>query len=94
MKQGKLQEILFDMYREAYQKATPSADFDELNEKYHGDIPFTDYYIPHKNLEEIFDRHISKYKLSRNEKNSLSFSYYLGCTPSGNKNILDKTDKT
>ena len=81
------EDALLAAYREAYAKATPSADFDELmkteerNEFGQKVIHFEDYGITNELADEILENICKKYKLSKLMRRKLRINYYLGCSP-------------
>ena len=73
-----------NIYREMYKKAEPSADIDDLMAKGVTSQPnwFRNYYLPKEEFEEIFDRKCKEFKLSKREKEKVSFEIFLGAGPS------------
>lgn len=86
-----LKEIVLNIYRELYQKATPSADFDQLLEDAKVDdegrkvIDYESYYLDSDVYDEIVKRHIKENKLTGFDKTAVQFEVYLGVGPSGAK---------
>ena len=90
-RQERLIRLVYNIFRELYKQATPSADFDELvenatlNERGEKVIPFNDYEIEREKMDEIYKRMTSRKEsgmiLSEWEKRSVSFQVYLGCSP-------------
>ena len=87
LSEKKRTKIIYDIYREAYKKATPSADFDELVKKSPRTkegvkkIPFNDYSIEESVLDDIIERNIKNNKLNKLEGRGIKTSIYLGCSP-------------
>lgn len=85
-RKDKLLDIVYDIYREMYQRAEPSADFDllvETAEVVDGKkvIPYTSYKIDDNLMMEILNRHLSNHKLTRQEKDAIKFEVLLGVSP-------------
>ena len=84
----RLEEIIFDCYRELYKESTPSADFDALLEAAPSDnmgrkvIKYDDYYIPREKFEEIAEKHKKRMKMYRHEEHAYGIAVYLGASPS------------
>ena len=81
-----LREVAFDIYRELYANATPSANFDELFE--HAEIvdgkriiPYEDYEIEEEILMGIMNKHLIANKLKKHEKDAIKFEVLLGVSP-------------
>ncbi len=59
MKQNKIDDALFDCYRELFANSTPKGDFDQLvenatiNDRGQKEIPFDDYEIGEARFQEI-----------------------------------------
>lgn len=91
-KKKTLTDVVFDVYRELYKKATPSADFDELwaNAEINDDgqrvIHYMDYYLDKDEYNAIVDKYVKRFK-RRGEAftNGLKFEAYLGCGPTSHK---------
>lgn len=89
----KLKEILFDIYRDLYKASEPSADFDYLVETAEIDkygrkiIPYDKYFIDQTIMESIIQNHMVKNKLTKREKNAISFEIYLGCSPTQKREV-------
>ena len=90
-KKDKITQALWDCLVELFAKSTPSADFNKLveeapiNERGQKEIPFMDYEIDFDEMEEIIDKHRTKFlKYSRNKhfhERQFNFNIYLGCSP-------------
>jgi hypothetical protein len=85
------EEIFFEMYRQAFKKSTPSADFDKLlenatiNKRGEKEIPFMDYECEHEVLEDIFNETLKKFKVPKYRHDSFKISYWLGPIPKTKK---------
>lgn len=83
----KLKDIILDIYRELYEKSTPSVDFDMLVENAEIDefgrkiIPYDDYEIEGELLSEIINKYISKNKLKKIDAQIIKCEVYLGVSP-------------
>jgi len=76
-------KVVMDMYREMYTKSDPSADIDRLVENGTTKKPnwFSDYYLPKEEFVKIFNKVSKKHRLTRKEKEKVSFEVYLGAGP-------------
>ena len=91
-KKKTLTDVMFDLYRELYKKAMPSADFDELytnaeiNEDGQKVIHYMDYYLDRDEYNAIVEKYVNRFK-RRGESfiNGLRFEAYLGCGPTSYK---------
>jgi len=87
MKQSKIDEALFDCYRELFANSTPKGDFDklveaaEINERGQKEIPFMDYEISEEKFEQILKDTLSKHKVPKSLHRSFSIAIHLGCSP-------------
>jgi len=84
----KLWNICMEIYREAYKKSEPSADFDKLIKSGEAKQPqfFMKYYIPEKILTEIIDKHTKG--LSKYDKHRVETAILLGCSPTSVKKAM------
>ena len=80
-----LQEIRRDIYREAYRKSEPKADFDAMvasgeagQERF-----YMKYYLPDEILLEIIATHCKRNKLDKIESTRVKGTVLLGCAPTG-----------
>ena len=86
-RRNRLQELIYECYRELYREAEPSANFDELLEAAPLDewgrkvIQYNDYYLPREKFESIANKHKNKMKMNNMEEHSYEFMVYLGATP-------------
>ena len=86
-KKKSLKDIVFDIYRELYINAEPSADFDKLLESAdilldgRKDIHYENYEIDDELMDEIVEKHLVENKLSRRERGAVKFEVYLGASP-------------
>lgn len=91
MKESKTEKIIWDIYRELYANSEPKADFNELynsaqkNEKGEKIIPFENYFIEQKLMDEIIERNLKGKRLTKLAKNSIRVNVYLGCSPMSKK---------
>lgn len=87
MKQSKLDEALFDCYRELFANSTPKGDFDklvesaEINERGQKEIPFMDYELAEEKFEQIIKDTLTKHKVPKSLHRSFSIAIHLGCSP-------------
>lgn len=83
----KTDQIIWDIYRELYKNAEPSADFDELydaaeiNSEGQKVIPFMNYTIPEVDFDRIVGEQLKGKRLTKLKKNSIKMHLYLGATP-------------
>lgn len=88
MKDKKLIEVIFEIFRRAYKESDPPVDFDKLIEI--GETKkegwFNKYYLPTKRLTEIFDEVCKERKIKDYYKGKIAINVYLGGSPSGVKN--------
>lgn len=91
MKLKKIEQLIWDIYRDLYKNSTPSVNFDELvenatlNERGEKVIPFMDYYIDQDKMDEIVESHLKRKRLSEWEIKGIKFQVYLGCSPTSNR---------
>jgi hypothetical protein len=82
-------KIMFDIYRQMYKEATPSADFDVLmeespiNEKGQKVIDFLSYSLAQNRQDEIIEEHLKGRRLTKIKKQMIRNSTILGCSPKG-----------
>ena len=87
----KVQKIIWDIYKELYANSQPKADFDKLvnsaekNEKGEKIIPFENYFIDQKLMDEIIKKHLKNKRLTKLTKNSIRVNVYLGVSPVSKK---------
>lgn len=77
----KLTKILLEVYREVYSHI--GVDFDKIDKT---ENFFLDYELCDKEQEKILNRVINKYKLGGWQRQCIKNSYWLGCSPVGEKN--------
>jgi hypothetical protein len=92
----KIDNLILDIYRELYKKATPPADFDKLvenatlNERGQKEIPFMDYEIEDSVMNDILrtmtTRKACGMILNTHEKRLINFQIILGCSPKSKHN--------
>ena len=92
-------DIYKELMIEAYKAATPPADYEELynkapiNERGERIIPYKDHIISIKDLDDIFDSVMKKYKVNPYMSKLYRLYFYLGPSPSYPKNALDDEQK-
>ena len=85
MKQNKIDDALFDCYRELFANSTPKGDFDQLvedatiNDRGQKEIPFDDYEISEAKFQEIIVDTLKKHKVPKSLHKSFSVAIHLGC---------------
>lgn len=81
-------KVMYDAYREMYNKATPKADFDEMIKT--GEAKkegfFYNYHLPKKVLDEIIEKHLKgsnlrKKKVYLFQARPMRNGLYLGSSP-------------
>jgi len=92
MTNEKLEEICWKIYRELYRNTKPKADLDELIESgaTGKSLWFLNYYLPQEKQNEITDKILNKYKLSKYEKKKIREEIALGFSPRGIKESVSK----
>jgi len=76
-----------NIYTELYALSDPPVSWDyliesaELNERGQKIIPFNDYLIDQEIYYEVINKHLKESKLRKYEKESISRSILLGCSP-------------
>jgi hypothetical protein len=87
MKPNKIDDALFDCYRELFANSTPQGDFDQLvenakiNDNGQKEIPFDDYEIDEDRFQEIIKSTLAKHKVPKSLHRSFSIAIHLGCSP-------------
>lgn len=87
MKQNKIDDALFDCYRELFANSTPKGDFDQLvenatiNDRGQKEIPFDNYEISEARFQEIIVDTLKKHKVPKSLHKSFSVAIHLGCSP-------------
>ena len=83
----KLWKICLQIYKEAYLKSDPPADFDALMKAGKTKVSgwFYKYYLPDETFQEIVRNHCKKNKLNTRDAHRVSKEVFLGCAPSGVK---------
>jgi hypothetical protein len=80
-------KIMFDILRQMYKEADPSADFDSLmekatiNERGQKDIHFESYYLSQERQNEIIEEQLKGKRLTKIKKQMIKNFIYLGCSP-------------
>ena len=94
IKKKKWNIIIHETYELLFKASNPSVDFNVLlenatiNSDGMKEIPFMDYEIEGKIMDEIMDQQSKKYKLKHFEDKSFRISIYLGCSPKTKLNGL------
>ena len=94
MKSNKIDEVLYDCYRELFANSNPKGDFDALveaatiNDRGQKEIPFMDYEIDEDVFQQILVDTLKKHKVPKRLHRSFSVAIHLGCSPKFTK----KTD--
>jgi isocitrate dehydrogenase len=92
MTDKKFKDIFYEVMEEIYHASIPGASFKELMETSPKDeegrimIPFEEYKISERILEEIIERAIKEHKLNEYYASSLKTNVYLGPSPVSIKN--------
>lgn len=87
MKKKDWNKIIHETYELLFKASEPSVDFNELlknaiiNERGEKVIPFNDYVIEEKVMDNIIKSTIKKYKMNTYEERAFSVNIYLGCSP-------------
>ena len=87
MKKDKIEEALFDCYRELYKHSTPSADYQELIDNAEVDsrgqrvINVRDYEIHPDDYDLIIENIFKKHKISKSIQQTFKSTIQLGCSP-------------
>ena len=88
----KLKEIVFDIYKEMYLEATPSADFESLCST--GVVKqldwFLNYYLDYNRQVEIIEKYCKKNKLDKYDRAKVMTTIMLGVSPRSIKRGTDK----
>jgi hypothetical protein len=80
-------KALMECYRRLFKNATPPANFDELlenakiNKMGQKEIPFMDYEISQKRMDEIIKEVIKEFKVKKHYHDRFKTTVYLGCSP-------------
>ena len=84
-------DIIMDIYREMYSRATPKADFDELirTGEAKKSLFFQNYYLDGETQEEIIMKHCKKFGLSGLQIDRIKTQVHLGCSPTEIKKKVD-----
>ena len=91
-----LRNVCEDIYRELYQKAQPSADFDQLKktklnkEKNSDPEAYLDHYLPQQQQTEIIEKHCKKHNLKDWQKDKVRTTIHIGAAPAGSKKAWRK----
>lgn len=87
MNNKKFEKSLMNCFIDVYNNSIPKADFLKLIDEAHIDetgrkkIPFEDYQIDHKLLDEIIIKHIKESKIPKHLHSAFKFQVYLGPSP-------------
>lgn len=89
---NQLWEICMDIYKEAFAKAIPKADFDKLIET--GEAKekdfFMKYYLSNEEVDKIVEQYIKQNKLSHFDAEKIRMEVFLGCLPNSCKETWEK----
>lgn len=102
MARYKRSEVFNQIMTEIYKMSIPSADWNELVEKYRdpdtgiSEVPYWDFSIADWLLDDIIEKHLRKHHVSKGESELLRFQILLGPSPvslrAGTPPRKDKTD--
>ena len=87
MKKHNWDKVIHATYKELYEHAEPSVDFDdllinaEINERGQKIIPFMDYEISDAVMSEIMDAFKKEYHMSKRNQYMYDVTILLGCSP-------------
>lgn len=84
-RKDRIEEAMNLCYKRLYAFSTPSADFDELIEKYHENQFWWDYSITEELFEIITEEVMNEYRLRPYEKTGFRQSILLGLSPTFEK---------
>jgi len=94
-KKSKDERIIWEIYRRLFKSSEPEGDFDKLvenaiiDEKGMKHIPFNDYVIDLKKMDEIINTALKEFKVPKWRRQSFKFAIYLGCSPKTKDNERD-----
>lgn len=83
----KEEAIIWDIYRDLFKEATPSADFDKLVEKApiddmgRKDINFMDYEIEESVFDKILNKHLKGRRITKLKQRMFRNTILMGCSP-------------
>ena len=96
-----VRDVMLDIYRELYSKATPSVNFDELvanaevDESGRKIIPYMDYYLDDDEYTSIVNKYLKRYhRRDSGFLKAIEFEAYLGCGPTSHKKKDDELQET
>lgn len=83
MTDEELLEIAYDILREMYDEAEPSADFDDirLNPDDYPDDWYAQHYLPGDKQQEILDKHLAEHNLNDGEERQVTMTCILHYGP-------------
>jgi hypothetical protein len=87
MKESKIDEILYQMYKRVYAISTPVGDFDklmeeaEINDEGKKVIPFWDYTIDEKECKQVIEEIFKEYKVKDYYRQRFINTFMLGACP-------------
>ena len=86
-KEATLWKYCVEVYNLMYSESTPSANFDKLWESGKTNEPdwFMKYYLPIERQVEIIDSILKKHRCSKIERNLISSTIHLGCSPNSSE---------
>lgn len=87
MREDKLKEAIFEIYRRAYRESDPPGDFDKMMEsgECQQDRFFMNYYLSHERLNEIINEVCKEKKVKKWEKRAIFINVILGGSPTSKK---------
>jgi len=85
MREEKLKDAIFEIYRRAYKEADPPADFDEIMKSGEGQREgfFMNYYLPIERLTEIINEVCKERNIKTWNKDMVKTNVLLGGSPRG-----------
>lgn len=92
MNEKKLVELCKEIYRQMYEEAEPSANFDELMDKGVTTGPdwFMGYFLEPERQQEIIEEHCDNHKLSQRERDIVELNILLGAAPNSSRKTWQK----
>ena len=88
----KQEQILHELYRQAFAASTPPGDWDrllaeaQLNENGQKVVPFMDYECETEIMEQILATAFKKHRVPEYVQRQLKFAFWLGCSPKSKTN--------
>jgi hypothetical protein len=90
MREDKLREAIFEIFRRAYRESDPPGDIDEMMRTGEAkrDRFYMNYYLPIERLTEIYDQVCKERKINKWDKKRMRMEVYLGGSPSSTRNEI------